>query len=87
MFGVAEPKDCLRCQVEDTERFSGYLHPLEESVSQIHDAMLDGTHGFDREDLQFIEVVRRCGRQIPFRGLLEQINQPHRRGWRLRTGG
>jgi hypothetical protein len=42
--------------------------------------MVNGTYGFGREDLLFMDVLRRYEDQIPFHTLLKQINETHRKG-------
>jgi hypothetical protein len=80
MFEVGDLKDCLLYEIEDLQRFPGYIEPLEEGIKQVYDAMVDGTYGFGREDLLFMDVLRRFEDQIPFHTLLKQINETHRKG-------
>ena len=68
MFEVGDLKDCLLYEIEDLQRFP------------VYDAMVAGTYQFGREDLLFMEVLRRHEDQIPFHTLLKQINETHRRG-------
>ena len=42
--------------------------------------MVAGTYQFGREDLAFMEVLRRHEHQVPFHSLLKQINETHRKG-------
>lgn len=80
MFEVGDLKDCLLYEMEDLQRFPGYIEPLEEGVKQIYEAMVNGTYQFGREDLSFMEVLRLHEDQIPFHTLLKQINETHRKG-------
>ena len=80
MFEVGDLKDCLLYEVEDLQRFPAYIEPLEEGIKQVYDAMVEGTYHFGREDLLYMDVLRRYEDEIPFHTLLKQINETHRRG-------
>ena len=80
MFEVGDLKDCLLYEIEDLQSFPAYIEPLEASVSQVYDAMVAGTYQFGREDLMFMDVLRKYEREIPFYTLLKQINETHRKG-------
>lgn len=80
MFEVGDLKDCLLYEIEDLQRFPGYIEPLEESVKQVYESMLNGNYQFGREDLSFMEILRQHEDQIPFHTLLKQINETHRKG-------
>jgi len=84
MFEVGELKACLRYEIEDLQRFPAYIETLEEGVQQIYDAMVSGAYQFGREDLLFMETLRRYEDQIPFHALLKQINETHRTGLDVR---
>ena len=80
LFEVGDLKDCLLYEVEDLQRFPAYIEPLEEGIKQVYDAMVEGTYHFGREDLLYMDVLRRYEDEIPFHTLLKQINETHRRG-------
>ena len=80
MFEVGDLKDCLLYEIEDLQRFPAYIEPLEDGVKQVYEAMLAGTHQLGREDLVFMDFLRRYEDQIPFHSLLNQINATHRKG-------
>ena len=80
MFEVRDLKDCLLYEIEDLQRFPAYIEPLEDGVKQVYEAMLAGTYQFGRQDLVFMDVLRRYEDQIPFHSLLKQINETHRKG-------
>ncbi len=86
MFEVGDLKDCLLYEIEDLQRFPAYIEPLEEGVKQVYDAMVAGTYQFGREDLVFMDVLRRYEDQIPFHALLKQINETHRKGLEVTDG-
>jgi len=80
MFEVGDLKDCLLYEIEDLQRFPAYIEPLEEGIKQVYDTMVGGTYQFGREDLSFMDVLRRYEDEIPFHTLLKQINETHRKG-------
>lgn len=80
MFELDDLKNCLLYDMEEMQRFPAYIEPLEEGIRQVYDAMCDGSYRFGREDLMFMEVLRRFEDQIPFHTLLKQINETHRKG-------
>jgi hypothetical protein len=65
---------------EDLQRFPAYIEPLEEGIRQVYDAMSNGSYHFGREDLLFMDTLRRFEHEIPFHTLLKQINETHRKG-------
>jgi len=80
MFELDDLKNCLLYDMEDLQQFPAYIEPLEEGIKQVYEAMCNGTYRFGREDLLFMEVLRRFEDQIPFHTLLKQINETHRKG-------
>lgn len=80
MFEVDDLKNCLLYEIEDLHRMPAYIEILEDGVKQIYDAMVAGTYAFGREDLTFMETLRRYEAEIPFHTLLKQINETHRKG-------
>lgn len=80
MFEIGDLKDCLLYEIEDLERFPAYMEPLEDGVRRVYHAMVEGTYQFGREDLAFMDILRRFEHQIPLHTLLKQINETHRKG-------
>lgn len=80
LFEVEDLKNCLLYDMEDMQRFPAYIEPLEHGIKQVYDAMCEGSYRFGREDLMFMEVLRRFEDEIPFHTLLKQINETHRKG-------
>ncbi len=79
-----EIQDLREAAEFDGEEFGGalkFLDRLEEEVGKLHRQMLDGTYHFGNEDLPFMEIV---GAQdtflLPFKPLLQIINQTHKHG-------
>lgn len=80
LFELEDLKNCLLYDAEDMQRFPAYIEPLEEGIRQVYDAMCNGTYHYGREDLLFMDVLRRFEQEIPFHTLLKQINETHRKG-------
>ncbi len=80
VFEAKDLKDCFMFEIEDMTRFPGWVEPLEKSILDVHQSMVDGSYRFGREDLPFMDILYRYGDQIPFHTLLKQINETHRKG-------
>ena len=80
VFEVQDLRECLEFEMEDLQRFPAFLDPLQQTVNAVYDAMRDGTYGFGREDLPFMDVASAHAHEIPFFTLLRQINETHRKG-------
>ena len=80
MFEVGDLRECLLYEIEDLQRFPVFLEPLEESARQVCPSMVDGRYRFGREDLMYMDVLRRREDQVPFHTLLKQIDETHRPG-------
>ncbi len=84
LFELEDLKNCLLYDAEDElVRFPAYIEPLEEGIRPVYDAMCNGSYRFGREDLLFMDVLRRFEHEIPFNTLLKQINETHRKGLEL----
>ena len=80
LFELEDLKNCLLYDAEDLQRFPAYIEPLEDGIRQVYDAMCNGSYHFGREDLLFMDALRRFENEIPFHTLLKQINETHRKG-------
>lgn len=80
VFEVDDLRACLEFETEDVRQFPDFLDPLDEGIKGLHQAMLDGTYAFGREDLPFMDLAAQFAEEIPFHTLLKQINETHRRG-------
>jgi hypothetical protein len=80
VFEVDDLRECMEFELEDLSRFPGFLDPLEQGIKAVYQSMRDGSYGFGREDLPFMELAERYCDEIPFHTLLKQINETHRRG-------
>ncbi len=85
VFEVGDLRECLTFELEDLNRFPGFLDPLEEGIRVLYGSMKEGTYSFGREDLPFISVAERHADEIPFHLLLKQINETHRKGLDVET--
>lgn len=79
--------DELRLSIEesslddDWERYRDLLEPLDAEVRKFYEALTSGAHRFrPEEDLPFMPLVERLGKEVPVKPLLEAINRAHRRG-------
>lgn len=80
VFEVADLRNCLEYELEDMAKFPAFLDPLEEGIKRVYQSMQDGSYGFGREDLPFMDSAGKYANEIPFHTLLKQINETHRRG-------
>ncbi len=87
VFEVGDLRECLEYELEDLDRFPAFLDPLQEGIESLYRSMQDGTYGFGREDLSFMELAERYADEIPFHTLLKQINETHRKGLEVGTDG
>ena len=87
VFEIDDLRACLEFEIEDLQRFPAFLDPLEEGIKGLYQSMLDGTYGFGREDLPFMDLAAQFSEDIPFHTLLKQINETHRRGLEVGEGG
>ena len=83
VFEVGDLRECLEYELEDLQRFPAFLDPLQEGIEGIYRSMEEGTYVFGREDLPFMDLAEQYSEQIPFRTLLKQINETHRRGLKV----
>jgi hypothetical protein len=83
VYEVDELKACMMEEedMDDTDLYNQYVGPLDVELRKLYDDMVSGRYQYPADtDLGFMPLVRQYGRFIPFRGLLELINQTHRNG-------
>jgi hypothetical protein len=80
LFEVRDLRDCLEYDLEELGRFPAFLDPLERGIEELYRSMEDGSYRYGREDLPFMDLLRRHAEEVPFAVLLEQINSTHRKG-------
>jgi len=82
---VYEMNDLYECLLfaaaEDmVGRFPAYLEPCEKGIEQLCQDMRDSNCRSGREDPPCMDNTHRYRNEIPFHTLLNQINEPHRKG-------
>jgi hypothetical protein len=80
VFEVDDPRACLQFELEDLKQFPAFPDPIEEGIKGRYQHTPDGTYGFRREDLPFMDLAAQVSGDIPFHTLLKQINETQRRG-------
>lgn len=79
--------DELRLSIEESslddewERYRDLLEPLDTEVRKLYEELTSGGYRFHPgEDLPFMPLVERLGKEVPVKPLLEAINHTHRHG-------
>lgn len=65
---------------EDGDRYQQFLDPLDAMLRRLYADMIEGNYQSGDADLPYMDILRKWGREIPFRNLLEVINRAHRSG-------
>jgi len=81
LFEIDELRAAIEYDMEGMQDSVSFVDDLEQAVKQVYNAMADGSYSFQDKDLPFMEIVRRQGVfSLPFRDLLNLINDTHRKG-------
>lgn len=81
VYEVDELRSCNEDDEEEMERYRAFVDPLDAQLRSLYARMTSGDYTFpSAEDLPFMSIVQAFGQHIPFRRLLEIINQTHRNG-------
>lgn len=81
VYEVDELRSCNEEDEEEMERYMAFVDPLDAQLRSLYARMTSGDYTFpSAEDLPFMSIVQAFGQHIPFRRLLEIINQTHRNG-------
>ena len=81
MFEIDELRAAIEYDAEGMQDSLSFVDDLEQSLKGIYAAMADGSYYFQDKDLPFMEIVRQHGVfSLPFRDLLNLINDTHRKG-------
>lgn len=81
LFEVEELRAAINYDMEGMQDSVAFVDDLEQAVKQVYASMVDGSYNFQDKDLPFMEIVRRHGVfSLPFRDLLNLINDTHRKG-------
>ncbi|NNJ85125.1 MAG: hypothetical protein HKP13_09360, partial [Gammaproteobacteria bacterium] len=64
-----------------TDDFTAFIQPLESSVQNLRQQLVDGAHEFVDRDLAFMSIVNIVPLHLlPFKDLLSFLNRVHREG-------
>ncbi|CAK0739879.1 General secretion pathway protein GspF [Gammaproteobacteria bacterium] len=80
IFELGELRAADEWEQEEGGNTLGFIDPLTAQLRQLLEQLQAGTHRFGEGDLVLINIVRVHARQIPFKSLLDLINQTHRLG-------
>lgn len=83
VYEVDELRACIEDEPDEMERYMPFIDQLDRQLRTLFDNMTSGRYTCPGEaDLEFMSVVQKWGRDIPFKPLLLAINQAHRNGFR-----
>lgn len=81
VYEVDELRSCNADDEEEMERYMAFIDPLDAQLRLLYARMTSGDYTFpEPQDLPFMSIVHAFGKHIPFRRLLETINETHRNG-------
>ena len=81
LFEIEELRAAIEYDSEGMQDSIAFVDDLKNSVQQVYNSMADGSYNFQDKDLPFMEIVRQHGIfSLPFRDLLNLINDTHRKG-------
>lgn len=81
LFEIDELRAAIDYDMEGMQDSVAFVEDLERAVQQVYKSMADGSYTFQDKDLPFMEIVRQHGVfSLPFRDLLNLINDTHRKG-------
>lgn len=87
MFEVEELRAAIEYDMEGMQDSVSFIDDLQRAVKGVYDSMVDGSYNFQDKDLPFMEIVRQHGVfSLPFRDLLNMINDTHRKGLEVDEG-
>ena len=83
LFDVEELRMSVEFDMEFMESALSFIEPLEKALRDLLDSLKDGSHEFADTDLPFMPIVEsKQNVMLPFKPLLRQINETHRKGLR-----
>ena len=87
LFEIQDLREAAEFDREEFGNALKFLDRLEEEVGKLRRQMLDGAYHFGNEDLPFMEIVLAQDAFIlPFKPLLQIINQTHKHGLAVEGG-
>lgn len=88
LFEIDELRAAIEYDSEGMQDSISFVDDLEQAVKQVYNSMADGSYTFQDKDLPFMEIVRQHGVfSLPFRDLLNLINDTHRKGLEIEESG
>lgn len=83
VYEVDELRACIEDEPEEMERYMPFIDQLDVQLRKLFDDMTTRRYACPAQtDLDFMPLVQKWGRDIPFKPLLLAINQAHRNGFR-----
>lgn len=87
LFEIDELRAAIEYDMEGMQDSVSFVDDLERAVKQVYESMVDGSYHFQDKDLPFMDIVRQQGVfSLPFRDLLNLINDTHRKGLEVDEG-
>ena len=87
LFDVEELRMSVEFDMEFMEAALGFVDPLEKGLRELLNSLENGSYEFVDEDLPFMPLVEaQQNVMLPFKPLIRQINETHRKGLRDVTG-
>ncbi len=86
LFDVEELRMSVEFDMEFMESALSFVEPLEKGLRDLLHSLQDGNHEFADEDLAFMPIVEaQPNVMLPFKPVLRQINETHRKGLQAET--
>ena len=83
LFDVEELRMSVEFDMEFMEGALSFIEPLEKGLRDLLNSLSDGSYEFADTDLPFMPIVEsQQNVMLPFKPLLRQINETHRKGLR-----
>ena len=81
LFDVEELRMSVEFDMEFMEGALSFIEPLEKGLRDLLNSLKDGSYEFTDEDLPFMPIVEaQQNVMLPFKPVLRQINETHRKG-------
>jgi hypothetical protein len=81
LFDVEELRMSVEFDMEFMEGALSFIEPLEKGLRDLLNSLKDGSYEFADENLPFMPIVEaQQNVMLPFKPVLRQINETHRKG-------
>lgn len=81
VYEVDEMRASIEYDEEGMGEGSKFIDELESNLKEIYNSMLSGDYCWRTGDLKYMELIRHMDEGVlPFRSLLIQINETHKKG-------